>query len=108
MWRGGAEVLSTSWFSQVNLKWLLPVGAWNVLSQREDDHLSLLSSLLQHLNIGIAAFSEVQRPESAEIMMAGLYIMMACLHSDGYHAEGVAVTVSNKLTPMIIKTTPVN
>ena len=45
------------------------MGAWNVLSQREDDHLSLLSSELQHFNIGIAALSEVQRPDSGEIMV---------------------------------------
>ena len=29
-------------------------------------------------------------------------------HSDGYHAKGVAVAVSNKLTPIIIEVTPVN
>ena len=28
--------------------------------------------------------------------------------SDGYHAQGVAVAVSNKLTPMIIEVTPIN
>ena len=28
--------------------------------------------------------------------------------SDGYHAQGVAEAVSNKLTPMIIEVTPVN
>ena len=28
--------------------------------------------------------------------------------SDGYHAQGVAVAVSNILTPMIIEVTPVN
>ena len=28
--------------------------------------------------------------------------------SDGYHSQGVAVAVSNKLTPMIIEVTPVN
>ena len=37
------------------------MGAWNVVSQKEDDHLSLLSSELKHLNIGIAALSEVRR-----------------------------------------------
>ena len=37
--------------------------AWNVLSLREDDHLSLLSSELKRLDIGIAALSEVQRPD---------------------------------------------
>ena len=29
-------------------------------------------------------------------------------HSDHYYAHGVAVAVSNKLTPMIIEVTPVN
>ena len=29
-------------------------------------------------------------------------------HSDVYHAQGVAVAVSTKLTPMIIEVTPVN
>ena len=41
--QGGAEVSSTRrrcpW---VNLRWALQVGAWNVLSQREDDHLSVI------------------------------------------------------------------
>uniref|UniRef100_A0A8C4QHQ8 Disease resistance R13L4/SHOC-2-like LRR domain-containing protein n=1 Tax=Eptatretus burgeri TaxID=7764 RepID=A0A8C4QHQ8_EPTBU len=35
----------------------------------EDDHLSLLSSELKRLNIGIAALSEVRRPDSDEIMV---------------------------------------
>ena len=48
------------------------MGAWNVLSLREDDHLSLLSSELKSLKIGIAALSEVQRPVCSEIM-AGDY-----------------------------------
>ena len=30
------------------------------------------------------------------------------LITDGYHVQGVAVAVSNKLTPMIIEVTPVN
>ena len=80
---------------------------WNVLSQREDDHLSLLSSELKRLNIGIAALYDVRRPDSGEIM-AGGYTYYWSRHSDGYHVQGVAVAVSNKLTPMIIEVTPVN
>ena len=83
------------------------MGAWNVLSLREDDHLSLLSSELKRLNIGIAALSEVRRLDCGEIM-AGGYTYYWCGCSDGYHAQGVAVAVSNKLTPMIIEVTPVN
>jgi len=40
--------------------------------------------------------------------MAGGYTYYWSDCSDGYHAEGVAVAVSNKLTPMIIEATPVN
>ena len=84
------------------------MGACNVLSRREDDHLSLLSSELKRLDIGIAALSEVRRPDCGEIMVGG-YTYYWSGHFDGYHAQGVAVAVSNKLTPMIIiEVTPVN
>ena len=83
------------------------MGAWNILSLREDDHLSLLSSELKHLDISIAAPSEVQSPVSGEIM-AGGYTSDWSGCSYGFHAEGVAVAVSNKLTPMIIEVTMVN
>ena len=67
----------------------------------------LLSSELKRLDISIAAFSEVRRPDSGEIM-AGGYTYYWSGRSDGHHAQGVAVAVSNKLTPMIIEVTPVN
>ena len=83
------------------------MGAWNVLSIREDDHLSLLTSELKRLDIGTAALSEVRRPDCGEIMVGGhTYYWSGC--SDGYHAQGVAVALSNKLIPMIIVVTPVN
>jgi len=106
--RSGAEVSSTRLRSPwVNLRRSVRVGAWNVLSQREDDHLSLLSSELKRLDIGIAALSEVRRPDCGEIMAGGYtYYWSGC--SYGYHAQGVAVAVSNKLTPLIIEVTPVN
>ena len=71
------------------------MGAWNVLSRREDDdHLSLLSSELKRLDIGIAALSEVRRPNCGEIMVGG-YTYYRSGRSDVYHAQGVAVAVSN-------------
>ena len=85
----------------VNLRRSLQVGAWNVLSLREDDHLSLLSSKLKRLDIGIAALSEVQRPDCGE--MVGGYTYYCSGRSDGYQTQGVAVAVSNMLTPMIIE-----
>ena len=67
----------------------------------------LLSSELKRLDIGIAALSEVRRPDCGEIMAGGYtYYCSGC--SDGYHAQGVAVALSNKMTPMIIEVTPVN
>ena len=67
----------------------------------------LLSSELNRLDIGIAALSEVRRPDCGEIM-AGGYIYYWAGRSGGYHSQGVAVAVSNKLTPLIIELTPVN
>ena len=67
----------------------------------------LLSSELKRLDIGIAALSEVRRPDCGEIM-AGGYTYYWSGRSDGYHAQGVAVAVSNNLTPMIIEATAVN
>ena len=46
------------------------MGAWNVLSPKEDDHLSL-SSEFKHLNIGVAALFEVRRPDCGEIIAGG-------------------------------------
>ena len=69
---GGAEVLSTRWrCPRVNLRWSLWVGAGNVRSQREDDHLSLFSSELMRLNISIAALYKVRRLDSGKIMVGG-------------------------------------
>ena len=76
----------------VNLTRSLRVGAWNVLPLREDDHLSLLSSELKRLDIGIAALSEVRRPDCGEIMSGG-YTYYWSGRSDSYHAQGVAVAV---------------
>ena len=104
---GGAEVSSTrQWSPWVNLRQSLQVCAWNVLFQRENDHLYLLSSELKRLNISIAALSEVRRPDSGEIMEGG-YTFYWYGRSGGCHAHRVAVAVSNKLTPMIIEVTPV-
>ena len=78
------------------------MGANNVPSLREDDHLSLLSSELMCVDVGIAALSEVRRADCGEIMVGGYtYYRSDC--SDCYHAQGDAVAVSNKLTPMVIE-----
>ena len=61
------------------------------------------------MNIGIAVLSEVRRPDTDSVeVMAGGYTYYCSDHPDGYHTQGVAVTVSNKLTPMMIEVTRVN
>ena len=67
----------------------------------------MLSSELKHLDINIAALSEVWGPDCGEIMEGG-YTHCWSGRSDGCHAQEVAVAVSNKLTPMIIAVTPGN
>ena len=107
VWWSGAEV-STRWSSpRVNLRRSVRVGAWNALSRREDDQLCLLSSELQLTGIGIAALSGVWRLDSGKIMVGG-YTYYWSGRSDDFHAQGVDVAVSNKLTPLIFEVTPVN
>ena len=53
---------------------------------------TMKSSGLKSLDIGIAALSEVWRPDCGEIMVGG-YTYYWSGRSDGYHAQGVAVTV---------------
>ena len=40
--------------------------------------------------------------------MVGSYTYYWSGRSDGYHYQGVAVAVSNKLSPMVIEVKPVN
>ena len=83
------------------------MASWNVLSLRDDDHLPLLSWELGRLGIGIAALSEVWRPKSGEIS-AGGYTYYWSGRLDGYHTEGVAVAVSDRVTQMVVEAVPVN
>ena len=62
------------------------MSVWDVLSLREDDHLSLLSSELKCLDIIVALLSEVRRPDCGEIMVGG-YTYYWSGRSDGYHAQ---------------------
>ena len=59
------------------------------------------------MTIGIAALSEVRRPDCGEIM-AGDCTYYWYGRSGGYHAQGVSVAVSNNMSPIIIELTPVN
>ncbi len=105
---GGAKVSSAGrGCSRFNLRRPLRVGAWNVLSLRDDDRLPLLSSELSRLDISIAALSEVRRPGSGEIS-EGDFTFYWSGRSDGHHTQGVAVAISNRLAQMVVGVTPVN
>ena len=93
--------------SRFNLRRSCRVASWNVLSLRDDDHLPLLSRELGRLGIGVAALSEVRRPKSGEISVGG-YTYYWSGRLDGYHTEGVAVAVSDRLTQMVVEAVPIN
>ena len=106
--RVGAEVSSARRrSSRFNLRRSCRVAAWNVLSLRDDDHLPLLSRELDRLGIAVAALSEVRRPKSGEISVSG-YTYYWSGRLDGYHSEGVAIAVSDRLTQMVVEVVPVN
>ena len=108
MSRVGAEVSSTGRrSSRFCLRRSCRVAAWNVLSLRDDDHLPLLSRELSRLGIAVAALSEVRRPKSGEISVGG-YTYYWSGRLDGYHSEGVAIAVSDRLTRMVVEAVPVN
>ena len=58
------------------------------------------------MDIGIAALSDIRRLDCGEIKAGGYTDYWS--GRSGYHAQGVAVPVSKKLTPKIIEVTPVN
>ena len=59
------------------------------------------------MDIVIATLSEVWGPDCSEIMAGGCTYYCSG-RSDGYHAQGVAAAMSNRMTPMIIEVTLVN
>lgn len=83
------------------------MGAWNILSLRDDNRIPLLSLELSRLGVDIVALSEVRRPGSGEINVGG-YTYYWSGRSDGHHLQGVAVAVSDRLTPMVVEVTSVN
>ena len=107
MRRGGAQETSTGRRSRFNLRRSCRVAAWNVLTLKDDDHLPLLSRELDRMGIAVAALSEVRRPKSGEISCGG-YTYYWSGRLDGYHSEGVAIAVSDRLVPMVVEVTPVN
>ena len=103
-----AEVASTqSDRARLNLRRAIRVGAWNVLSLREDEPLPLLSRELSRLGMEVAALSEVRRPGSGMISEGG-YTYHWSGRSDGHHLQGVAIAISSRLQPSVVEVAPVD
>ncbi|KAG2456919.1 CFDP2 protein, partial [Polypterus senegalus] len=104
-WCGAVALPTARLHSGPNLRRPIWVGAWNILSLRQDDHLPLLSEELRKLRISVAALSEVCRLGTVQISVSG-YTFYWSGRSDGCHTRGVAVPVADWLRPMVFDVTP--
>ena len=78
----------------VNLRRVLRVGYWNVLSLSEDHRLPHLSD-------------ELRRPGSRETSSKGFTYYWSGM-SNGNHVKGVGIDVSSRLLPFVVEVTPVD
>ncbi|KAG0730164.1 Craniofacial development protein 2 [Chionoecetes opilio] len=106
--RGGAEVAPARRITPgINLRRVLRVGSWNVLSLSDDHRLPLLSGELSRLRVDIVGLSETRRPGSGETSSGGYTYYWSGM-SNGHRVRGVAIGVSSKLQPSVVEVTPVD
>ncbi|KAG0725429.1 Craniofacial development protein 2 [Chionoecetes opilio] len=106
--RGGAEAAPARRITPgINLRRVLRVGSWNVLSLSDDHRLPLLSGELSRLRVDIVGLSETRRPGSGETSSGGYTYYWSGM-SNGHRVRGVAIGISNKLQPSVIEVTPVD
>ena len=91
----------------VNLRRVLHMGSWNVLSLSEDHRLPHLSDELSRLRVDMVGLSETRRPGSGETSSKGFTYYWSVM-SSGHHVKGVAIGVSSRLVPSAIEVTPVD
>ncbi|KAG0730190.1 Craniofacial development protein 2 [Chionoecetes opilio] len=106
--RGGAEAAPARRItSEINLRRVLRVGSWNVLSLSDNHRLPLLSGELSRLKVDIVGLSETRRPGSGETSSGGYTYYWSGL-SNGHRVRGVAIGISSKLQPSVVEVTPVD
>ena len=106
--RGGAEAAPTRRTSpRLNLRRVLRVGSWNILSLSEDQRLPFLSSELRRLRMDIVGLSETRRPGNGEISSGGYTYYWSGM-SNGTRLRGVAIGISSRLQPLVVEVTPVD
>ena len=91
----------------VNLRRVLRVGSWNVLSLSENHRLPHLSDELSRLRVDMVGRSETRRPGSGETSSKGFTCYWSGM-SNGHHVKGVAIGVSSRLQPSVVEVIPVD
>ena len=105
--RGAAETAPARQISSgVNLRQVLRVGSWNILSLSEDHPLPHLLDELRRLRMDIVGLSEMRRPDSGEISNLCFTYYWSSLNN-GSHLMGVAIGVSSRLKPSVVEVIPV-
>ncbi|KAG0723422.1 Transposon TX1 uncharacterized protein [Chionoecetes opilio] len=106
--RGNAEAAPARRITPgINLRRVLRVGSWNVLSLSDDHRLPLLSGELSRLRVDIVGLSETRRPGSGETSSGGYTYYWSGM-SNGHRERGVAIGISSKLQPSVVEVTPVD
>ena len=99
---GCAEEAPTRGASRgVNLRRVLRVGSWNILSLSDDQRLPHLSDELGRLRVDIVGLSETRRPGRGEISSRS-YTYYWSSASNGHRLNGVAVGLSGTLKPLVV------
>ena len=91
----------------VNLRRVLRVGSWNILSLSEDHRLPHLSDELSRLRVDMVGLSETRRPGSGDISSRGFTYYWSGM-SNGARLRGVAIAISSKLQSSVVEVTPVD
>ncbi|KAG0710377.1 Craniofacial development protein 2 [Chionoecetes opilio] len=94
----------------INLRRVLCVGSWNVLSLSDDHRLPLLSGELSRLRVDIVGLSETRRPGSGETSSGGYTYYWSGMSNSHRELYGhcVAIGISSKLQPSVVEVTPVD
>ena len=107
-WLSGWPRGQTNWTSSdINLRWVLRMGSWNILTFSEKHRLSHLSDELSRLKMNIVGLSETRRPGSGEISSRSFTYYWSGM-SNGARLKGVAIGVSRRLQPSIAEVIPVD
>ena len=91
----------------VNLRRVLHVGSWNVLSLSEDHQLPHLLDELSRLSVDTVGLSETRRPGSGETSSKVFTYCWSGM-SNGHHVIGVSMGVSSRLQPSVVEVAPVD